>query len=166
VIIIVSCCITANWWSYRSCLYSWSVIRSYRPLIFSSFKTLSLIHGICIKLNFPWHFVNHNCFYRNCDGTYKNRFVPQNDTAKLMYYLLSVSLVISLETFEDNIARLTDYKNHYLLTNDEKVKLLSLCKQFSPDELDGKCFFHSDENVKYSELLCFRLKNWYIYINS
>ena len=71
--------------------------------------------------------------------------VPQNDTAKLMYYLLSVSIVLSLETMEDNIARLTDYKNHYLLTNDEKVKLLSLCKEFSPDELDGKCFFHSDE---------------------
>ena len=71
--------------------------------------------------------------------------VPQNDTAKLMYYLLSVSLVVNLETLEDNIARLTDYNNHYLLTNDEKVKLLSLCKQFSPDVLDDKCFFHLDE---------------------
>jgi hypothetical protein len=71
--------------------------------------------------------------------------LPENDTAKLMYYLRSVSTVLSLETMEDNIARLTDYKNHYVLTNDEKVKLLSLCKQFSPDKLEGKCFFHSDE---------------------
>ena len=71
--------------------------------------------------------------------------LPENDTAKLMYYLRSVSTVLSLETMEDNIARLTDYKNHYVLTNDEKVKLLSLCKKFSPDKLEGKCFFHSDE---------------------
>jgi hypothetical protein len=71
--------------------------------------------------------------------------VPENDTAILMYYLLSVSTVLSLETMEDNIARLTDYKNHQIITNDEKVKLLSLCKKFSPDKLEGKCFFHSDE---------------------
>jgi hypothetical protein len=71
--------------------------------------------------------------------------VPDNDIAKLMYYLKSICSILGLETTGYNITRLTDYDNHYMLTNDEKVKLLLLCGYLSPDVLNNKCIFHSDE---------------------
>ena len=85
--------------------------------------------------------------------------VPGNDTARLMYYLDCMCSVLGLETTEYNIARLTDYKKHYMLTNDEKVKLLLLCRYLSPDELNNKCIFQSDE-------MCGDMPNRFFRLNS
>jgi hypothetical protein len=71
--------------------------------------------------------------------------VPDNDTARLMYYLDSMCTVLGLETTGYDIAKLTDYKNHRVLTNNEKVKLFALCGYLSPDVLNNKCIIHSDE---------------------
>ena len=85
--------------------------------------------------------------------------VPDNDIAKLMYYLMSMCFVLGLETTGYNITRLTDYDNHYMLTNDEKVKLLLLCGYLSPDALNNKCIFHSDELCGDSNNRFFRLNS-------
>lgn len=83
--------------------------------------------------------------------------LPENATARLMYYLHCINSVLCLETTEYNIPRLTDYQNYYMLTNDEKVELLSLCKKLSPDKLNNKCIFHSDKLCGDSENRIFRL---------
>jgi hypothetical protein len=67
--------------------------------------------------------------------------------------------VLDLETTEYNIARMKDYNNHFLLTNDEKVKLLLLCCYLSPDELNNKCMFQSDE-------MCGDMNNRFFPLNS
>jgi hypothetical protein len=67
--------------------------------------------------------------------------------------------VLGLETTGYDIARLTDYKNHYVLTNNEKVKLFALCRYLSPDVLNNKCIIHSDE-------LCGDSPNRFIRFNS
>ncbi len=85
--------------------------------------------------------------------------VPDNDIAKLMYYLNSMCTVLGLETTGYNIARLTDYNKHYMLTNDEKVKLFALCGYLSPDVLNDKCIFHSDELCGDSNNRFFRLNS-------
>ena len=85
--------------------------------------------------------------------------VPDNDTARLMYYLESMHTVLDLETTEYNIARMKDYNNHFLLTNDEKVKLFALCCYLSPDELNNKCMFQSDE-------MCGDMNNRFFRLNS
>ena len=85
--------------------------------------------------------------------------VPDNDIAKLMYYLKSMCSILGLETTGYNIARLTDYNNHYMLTIDEKVKLFALCGYLSPDVLNNKCIFHSDELCGDSNNRFFRLNS-------
>ena len=85
--------------------------------------------------------------------------VPENHTARLMYYLQCMCTVLGLETTGYNIARLMDYKNPYMLTNDEKVKLLLLCRYLSPDELNNKCIFQSDE-------MCGDMPNRFFRLNS
>ena len=85
--------------------------------------------------------------------------VPDNDTARLMYYLKSMCTVLGLETTEYNIARLTDYKKYYMLTIDERVTLFALCEYLSPDALNNKCIFHSDEMCGNSPNRFFRLNS-------
>ena len=48
-------------------------------------------------------------------------YIPDNDLARLMYYLDCVFTVIKY----DEEKRLTDYKNYYLLTKEEKILLLT-----------------------------------------
>jgi hypothetical protein len=67
--------------------------------------------------------------------------------------------VLGLETTGYNIARLTDYDNHYMLTVDEKEKLFALCGCLSPDVLNNKCIFHSDELCGDSQNRFFRLNS-------
>ena len=85
--------------------------------------------------------------------------VPDNDIARLMYYIDSITTVLGMEITKYNIDRLTDYKNYYVLTNDEKETLLSLCKELSPDELNNKCIFHEDK-------LCGNSPNRFLRLNS
>ena len=69
--------------------------------------------------------------------------VPASPTAKLMYYLNCVAVVIKLD--DRNLNRLRNYKSYYSL-NDTKIEaLLALVLLFSPDELIGKVFFPSED---------------------
>ena len=69
--------------------------------------------------------------------------VPNNATAKLMYYLDCVATVLKLES--PNLRRLTNYQNYNSLTDAEIDALLALVILFSPDELLGKVFFPSED---------------------
>ena len=69
--------------------------------------------------------------------------VPNNATAKLMYYLECVATVLKLEN--PNLRRLTNYQNYNSLTDAEIDALLALVLLFSPDELLGKVFFPSED---------------------
>lgn len=71
--------------------------------------------------------------------------VPNNDRALLMYYLKSMCTVMQLEVTDYSIQRLNDYKKYHLLTRDEEKELIRLCTLVSPDNLEGKCIFHSEE---------------------
>ncbi|CAF3657437.1 unnamed protein product [Rotaria sp. Silwood1] len=69
--------------------------------------------------------------------------VPDNDVAKLMYYLNCVCFSIDCND-DPNIRRLTNYSNWSSLSVDEQKQLLVLCYAFSPDVFDNKVFFQSD----------------------
>ena len=57
--------------------------------------------------------------------------IPNNDIAKLMYYLSCVDTVINHnQEGEDDI--LTDYKHYYLLSENEKDLVLTLVSLFNP----------------------------------
>ena len=55
--------------------------------------------------------------------------VPNNDVAKLMYYL---SCVLNVIKYEQQNSKLTDYANYYNLNEEEKDVLLSLVLLFNP----------------------------------
>ena len=69
--------------------------------------------------------------------------VPASPTAKLMYYLDCVAVVIKLD--DRNLNRLRNYKSYHLLNDTEIDALLALVLLFSPDELIGKVFFPSED---------------------
>jgi hypothetical protein len=69
--------------------------------------------------------------------------VPNNDVARLMYYLHCVFHVI--EYNDQDVRRYRDYHNWSLLSDAEQRVVFLLALTFNPDELDGKVFFHSDE---------------------
>ncbi|CAF1174724.1 unnamed protein product [Didymodactylos carnosus] len=69
--------------------------------------------------------------------------VPENDTAKCMYYLNCVCYCI--EYNDNDIQRYCDYKNYHRLTADEQRLVFVLCATLSPDNFDQKVFFQSDE---------------------
>ena len=83
--------------------------------------------------------------------------VPNNPTARLMYYLSVVDTVLDLADI-GGINRLIDYKNYDRLDDDDKKLLLHFCAVFEPDELDDKVFFHS-ENLGNSNNDIFELEN-------
>ncbi|KAF6040918.1 hypothetical protein EB796_000759 [Bugula neritina] len=69
--------------------------------------------------------------------------VPNNHTAKLMYYLKSICSVINMNT-ESGLNRLTNYDRYWALSFEEKLVLLRLCIALDPDELEGKCIAKVD----------------------
>jgi hypothetical protein len=68
--------------------------------------------------------------------------VPNNDVARLMYYLNSVCYTI--EYNDNNISRYRNCSNWSLLSNEEIRLLVVLCYTLSPDIFDNKVFFQSD----------------------
>lgn len=79
--------------------------------------------------------------------------IPDDDIAKLMYYLYSMCVVLQLDATEYGIQRLKDYKKFHMLLKHEEQELIKLCCLLSPDKLEGKCIFHSEElckDVKYT----------------
>ena len=74
--------------------------------------------------------------------------VPNNPKATLMYYLHCVATVLELDN--PNLWRLRDYQNYRSLTDADIDVLLVLVILFSPDELIGKVFFHSEDCGRFS----------------
>lgn len=70
--------------------------------------------------------------------------VPNNPTARCMYYLNCVSVVLDLEDI-DEINYLTDYQRYWRLSLSAKKLLLRLCMLFEIDVLDGKVFFEEND---------------------
>ena len=69
--------------------------------------------------------------------------VPNNDLARLMYYLSCVDTVIQY----DEIDRLADYQNYYLLDVNDVVVLLELVLLFNPKFFIEKGIFILDESL-------------------
>lgn len=83
--------------------------------------------------------------------------VPENDVAKLMYYLNCVFTAIQVEQNSD-IQRFTNYNNWSYLSFDEQNALIYLCYKFSPDILEDKVFFENAD-------LCRNSRNEFIEIS-
>ena len=81
--------------------------------------------------------------------------VPNNDIAKLMYYIDCVCSCIEPDD-SSTISRLRDYKNYDRLSSDEETQLLALCLALSPEKLTGTIFHPAtdcgDFNNKFLEL--------------
>ena len=69
--------------------------------------------------------------------------VPDDDVARLMYYLSCVDTVIDYE----GIDNLSDYQNYDLLTVDEMAELFKLVLIFNPKYFVEKGVFIIDENL-------------------
>ena len=75
--------------------------------------------------------------------------VPQNATAKLLYYLNCINGIIQLvelnidEVDYTFVSWVNDYKNcqSWTKTNQEKQKLLRVARGFTPNILEDKIFF-------------------------
>ena len=68
--------------------------------------------------------------------------VPDNDLARLMYYLNCVFYTIEYE--DQDVRKYSDYQRWWMLSHAEQRVVWFLALTFSPDEFDGKVFFHSD----------------------
>ena len=66
--------------------------------------------------------------------------VPDNDVARLMYYLNCVCTAINCEQ-DSIIRRFTAYEFWVYLSADDQRALLNLCCELSPDVFEGKVFF-------------------------
>lgn len=69
--------------------------------------------------------------------------VPDDDHAKLMYYLSCVETVINY----DKINKFSDYKNYKSLNSTEKEILLKICKLLNPRLLIMAGIFKVDEDL-------------------
>ena len=67
----------------------------------------------------------------------KDVIIPEDDIAKLMYYLSCVCTVVN----ENTDSKLTDFQNYHLLTSEEEELLINLCSLFNPlIFIDAKIF--------------------------
>ena len=69
--------------------------------------------------------------------------VPDNDIARLMYYLNCVCTTINCNR-EQDIQRFTSYNNWFYLSIEEQKALVVLCYKFNSDEFNNQVFSHSD----------------------
>jgi hypothetical protein len=70
--------------------------------------------------------------------------VPNNDIARLMYYLNCACHTV--EYNDRNISRYRNYNNWSLLSDEEIRLLITLCYIFSPELFNNKVFFQSDDD--------------------
>lgn len=85
-------------------------------------------------------------FQRNQYGlrpTSSRTSVPDNDVARLMYYLHCVFSAI--EYNDQDVRKYRDYQRWSMLSHAEQRVVWLFALTFSPDEFDGKVFFHSDQ---------------------
>ncbi|XP_060071188.1 uncharacterized protein LOC132551097 [Ylistrum balloti] len=83
--------------------------------------------------------------------------IPPNPVARAMFYLRCICNVLDLNDGSSNLQRFTDFKNFYLLTDNEIDALTLLISSVRPQDLIGKCLFHNEEicgnsNNKFFEL--------------
>ena len=69
--------------------------------------------------------------------------VPNNDLAKLMYYLKNVFTALKCKFYSDY----TNYNNYYTLSNSEIIELIDLAKKFNPEIMTNKNVFVLEENL-------------------
>ena len=69
--------------------------------------------------------------------------VPDNPKARLMYYFDCMCTVLDLQ--DDDISQLRDFRNYYLLSEDDTNKLLILCTLLEPRTLNDKCIFLNND---------------------
>ncbi len=69
--------------------------------------------------------------------------VPNNDVARLMYYMQCVCTSINCND-DPGIQRFTNYANWACLTKIDQAALVVACGAFSPDVLNNRVFFQSD----------------------
>ena len=78
----------------------------------------------------------------NLKDTSSKANVPNNPTARLMYYLNCLCSVLKLDDDQD-INRLRRYENYFLSRGDRDL-LIQLCILLKPDVLLNKCIFQDD----------------------
>jgi len=83
--------------------------------------------------------------------------IPNNDIARLMYYLNCVCTVIDC-TDDSDIRRFISYQNWQGLSSNERNALIALCRTINPDILRNKVFFPIDA-------LCINFTNEFYKIN-
>ncbi len=71
--------------------------------------------------------------------------VPNNDVARLMYYLNCVCFAIDCNN-DNGIQRFTNYQNWARLSFEEQCLLFALCYTLSPDVFEYKVFFNCEEH--------------------
>lgn len=72
--------------------------------------------------------IKRNVGLRDCG---RKAVIPNNDVARLMYYLQSVSVSCGLDVIQDD---LVDYKNYFRLSQRRADQVFEAAYQFSPDE--------------------------------
>lgn len=77
-------------------------------------------------------------------GCEQSQDVPNNDTAKLMFYLNAVSQVLDLPN-ERKFGILTDYQRYYRLSDEDIDRLVLYSVMFNPEILLNKCIFENDK---------------------
>ena len=70
-------------------------------------------------------------------------FIPNNDIARLMYYLQCVFAVLKCNSYSEY----TNYNNYYNLSNSDIMELIRLVKIFNPQILIGAKVFVLEENL-------------------
>lgn len=71
--------------------------------------------------------------------------VPQNPTAKLMYYIDCICEVLDFND-DYNIQRIRDFKNYYNMNLDDKKLILKLCQLLHPKEFEDECISRVEDN--------------------
>ena len=74
--------------------------------------------------------------------------VPNNNKAKLMYYLNCMCAALDLSETSQNLQRLRNCNNYASLSASETKELVVLCGLLNPRLLNDKCIFHSNEACK------------------
>lgn len=70
--------------------------------------------------------------------------IPNNDVARLMYYLYCVSIAVDCN-HDQNIQRFKDYQNWRFLSIEEQIQLTATCYKCQPKVVGLHVFFPDDE---------------------